>query len=89
MSSGKLTSLGAVTLAFRKHHNDPKTDEEVTNAERISVTFTAVESARLFTGSTDVAIRVREKINALTDKEWWGYEFMLHPSLIQFLHRLI
>ena len=76
-------------MAFRAHHNDPKTEEEVTDAERGSVTIAAVESARRFTGSTDVAIAVRDKINALSDKEWWDYEFMLHPSLIQFVqHRL-
>ena len=73
-------------MAFRAHHNDPKTEEEVTDDERISVTITAVESARLNTGSTDVAIRVRDKINALSDQDWWDYEFKLHPSLIQFLH---
>ena len=89
MSSVKHTSLGAVTLAFRAHHHDPKTEECATDAERGSVTISAVESARRFTGSTDVAIRVRDKINALTDKEWWDYEFRLHPSLIQFVqHRL-
>ena len=85
MSSVKHTSLGAVTLAFRAHHHDPKTEECATDAERFSVTMAVVESARLFTGST-VAIRVRDKINALSANEWWDYEFRLHPTLLQFLH---
>jgi hypothetical protein len=88
MSSGRgiVTSLGAVTLALRAHHNDPNTEEEATDDERMSLTITAVESARRYTGSTDVAIRVRDKINRLSSKEWWDYQFLMHPSVQQFLH---
>ena len=73
-------------MAYRAHHKDPNKEEKATEAERLSYSIVAVESARLLTGSTDVAVRVRDKINALSDKEWWDYEFLLHPSLIQFLH---
>ena len=54
--------------------------------ERESVQIAAVESARLFTGSVDVAVRVRNKLRAMSDDEWWMYVFVLHPSICTWVH---
>ena len=50
------------------------------------VQIAAVESARLFTGSVDVAVRVRDKLRTMADDEWWMYVFVLHPSICKWVH---
>ena len=86
---GIATSLGAITLAMRAHHNDPNNEEEPSVAERRVLTVSVVETARRFTGSTDVAIHVRDKVLAMSGKEWWEHEFVLHPEVFQFLHNCL
>lgn len=84
-----LTTLGALTLAMRAHHSDPNTEEVPSDAERSGIAITAIESARRFTGSIEVALCVRDKIEAMSVDEWWAHKFLLHPSLMGFLqHRL-
>ena len=79
------TTLGELTLALRKHLPDPS-EEVASGFERESVQIAAVESARLFTGSVDVAVRVRDKLRAMSDDEWWMYVFVLHPSICTLVH---
>ena len=50
------------------------------------MSFAVIESARLFTGSVAVALRVREILEAMSDEEWWAHQFVLHPSVMAFVH---
>ena len=80
-----LTTLGKVTLAMRAHHQDDDTEEKPKGSERRGLGISAIESARLWLG-LDVALRVRETLEAKSDEEWWQHKFLLHPDVLQFLH---
>lgn len=85
-----MTTLGKITMAVRTHTGDTNQEQApASNGEREVNTVAAVESARLLTGSVDVAIRVRDTIRAKSDEEWWNHEFLLHESVLRFVHHLL
>ena len=88
--AGIATTTAKLTLAIRaKHVSEGKDTAEglASHNERLGVTITASESARLFAGgdtahpaSNEVALKVMHELNAMSLEEWWAHEFILHPT---------
>ena len=88
LAAAMLISLGQSILALRAHHgeHDPAASHPVNTAEeRAFMQVFALESARLF-GDVSEALRMRDRLDALSDEAWWQFKFVLHPNVLTFLH---
>ena len=86
--AGIQTTNGAIILAVRAHHNEQGGNpNEATEEERRAQNVMVMESARLYGGGCmSIAAKVYDELQSLTNAQFWAYRFMLHPTLMQFVH---
>jgi hypothetical protein len=90
---GMFISCAQFTIAMRQHTRDLKGEPQPAvehqgpaENERNAVNCSVIESARLYTGSMDHALEVRDHLEGLSDDDWWAELFLLHPGCFAFLH---